>query len=218
MYKSFDILSVRDEADLRDPARLARLSRARNLGMKVAAVVIGLVGAACLALGAGGIYVKFSVASAPPEAGWVMMGVGFFFGLLAVIMSRAFFKEIGYSALALCARDPRRCAFAKGRIDSADYLSSGGRSSRRMLVHGSFGQDGLFIEEFDPDLWSDAVAERGEEHGLRAGDDRYDQKGRRVKLPIEVWVVYNTERPRMADLAGIPAETVERLKKAAGKR
>jgi len=58
------------------------------------------------------------------------------------------------------------------------------------------------------------VAEKGEAQGLKPGDDRYDQKGKRVSLPIDAWVIHHSSSPALGSLAGIPAEIVDRLKKS----
>ena len=81
-----------------------------------------------------------------------------------------------------------------------------------MSVKGSFGQKGIFMEDFSPSAWSRSVAERGEEEGLKPGDDRYGQKGKRIKLPLPVWVVHHRSNPGWGALAGIPAELAAKLK------
>ena len=141
-----------------------------------------------------------------------MMGLGFGFGAMLLLMAAAFYKEMALCPLRGYLRSPQRYDFVKGRLVEATYLSSGSSASRRMLVRGVYGDRGLLIEEFDPGAWSNAVAERGEE-SLKPGDDRYNQKGRRVKLPIEVWVLCGIDGKGPAALAGIPAETASLLLK-----
>lgn len=210
MYKSFTIFSVADERALRDPVRIRALGRARHAGTLAGVIMLATGGLGCLALGAGGVYLKLTAASPQPKEAWTMMGIGFGFGAMMLLMAAAFYRERALCPLAGYLRSPQRYDFVKGRLVEATYISDGSRSSRKMLVRGSYGDKGLFIEEFDPDAWSDAVAERGEEN-LKPGDDRYDQKGRRVRLPIDVWVLCGIDGKGPAALAGIPAETVSLL-------
>lgn len=210
MYRSFSIFSVSDERELRDPQRVRALERKRNNGTRVGVALMGLGSLVCFALAAGGVYVKLAATSAPPEAGWTMLGIGLFFGLMMLAMALAFHKEVSMCALGGYLKYPQRYEFVKGSLDKADYLSDGKSSSAKMMVWGSYGEGGLFAEEFDPSVWSNAVAERGEE-SLKPGDDRYDQKGKRVRLPIEVWVLHEVGVRAPGYLAGIPAETVARL-------
>lgn len=214
MYRSFEDLSIRDEAHLRDPQRVRSLNRKRNFGTWIAVALLAPAGLACLALGAAGVYLKLMVASAPPQAGWVLMGVGFFFGLMMLVMARAFYREAAGCALAGYLKAPQRYDFKKGSITGAVYHYNGDRGSAKMLVKGVYGESGLFYEEFDARVWSAAVADRGEGGGLKPGDDWYSEKGKRVSLPLEVWVVCEIGGVN-ASLAGIPAELAARL---AGKR
>lgn len=208
MYKSFGLFSVSDERELRDPERIRRLDRERNNGLRIAYALSFAGGLACLALGVYGA-VLLGGADAQPELSRTLMGVGFFFGAIGILMGAAFRKEVSGSPLANYPGAPQRYDFVKGLLTEANYLSDGKRSSAKMLVKGTYGEKGLFFEEFEPGAWSRAVAERGEE-ALKPGDDRYDQKGKRARLPIEVWVLAETGGTAAA-LAGIPAETAARL-------
>ena len=209
MYTSLAIFLVADERELNDPERIRRLDKARNSGTRTAAVLTTGAGLVCLALGAAGIWLKLTSASAPPD-GWILAGTGLFFGLVLVFMAASFYKELSVSPLGGYLKTPQRYEFVKGRLTGASYLSDGNRRGAKMLVKGEFGEGGLFFEQFDPKAWSDAVAERGEE-GLKPGDDRYGQKRLRARLPVEVWVLPKIGAKGGAALAGIPAETAARL-------
>ncbi len=209
MYNSLSLFSVADERELRDPERIRRLDRARNSGNRIAVVLFAGAGLVCLALGAAGVWLKMTSVMAPAD-GWMLAGAGLFFGLLLLFMAVAFRKELALSPLGGYLKAPQRYEFVKGSLTEASYLSDGNRGNARMLVKGEYGGGGLFLEEFEPKAWSRAVAERGEE-GLKPGDDRYDQKGRRARLPIEVWVLHKIGAKGGAALAGIPAETAASL-------
>lgn len=211
MCKSFELLSVADDAELRDPARLRRLYWSNNLGLYVAAALTGALGLALLALAAWTVYSKLGGADMPSRVFWPLFGTGAGGSLMCLWMSYMFRKEIRLNPLGAYLKDQASCVFSEGRIEEANYLSDGNRGGSRTAVKGSFGESGLFYEIFQPDLWSRAVAERGEEEGLKPGDDWYSEKGKRVKLPIRVWIIAKREYPRYGVLAGIPAETVARL-------
>lgn len=204
MYKSLGIFSVSDERALRDPERIRALAAARHAGSWPGIIGLGVSGACLLALSAYGVCLKFMAAGARAGLDWTMLGVGFGFGLMLFLMAAAFYRELALCPLRGYLKAPQNFDFVKGRIVEATYRSDGSSGSRRTLVRGAYGERGLFIEEFDPGVWSDAVAERGEE-SLKPGDDRYDQKGKRERLPIEVWVIFSVDRGRAA-LAGIPAD------------
>lgn len=209
MHRSFELLSVSDERELRDPARLRRLARRHNLGLAAAAVGGGAAGILSAAL-SGYAVIGWLAGELPASAGLTNLVFGLVLTVSCLAMAFAFGREVLRHPLRLCLKEPQNYEFVRGSLVSASYLSSGGRASRRMLVKGMCPDGDMFMEEFEPGLWSDAVAERGEE-SLKPGDDRYDQKGRRARLPIEVWVVRRAGVRGSGALAGIPAETAARL-------
>ncbi|MCX8124440.1 MAG: hypothetical protein N3F66_09775 [Spirochaetes bacterium] len=60
-----------------------------------------------------------------------------------------------------------------------------------MIIHGTFSDNGIFIEEFQPSLWSKYFTDEYEEQNLNEGDDWYSEKSKRIPLPIPVWVLHN---------------------------
>lgn len=208
MYKSFESLSVTDDSDLRDPARLRRLYWSDNYGLYIASGGTALTGLALLALAVWSVHYQLGGGDLPARAFWSIFGTGAGGALMCLWMSYMFRKEIRFNPIGAYLKDQASCVFSEGRIEEANYLSDGNRGGDRTMVKGSFGESGLFYAEFQPALWSRAVAERGEEEGLKPGDDWYSEKGKRAKLPIRVWVIAKRESPRLGVLAGIPAETV----------
>lgn len=212
MHRSFELFSFADDAELRDVARIKRVYWRDKVGLWVAVTGCGLVGAGLLCLATWAVWSRLQPGGTlPADAFWPLFGTGAGGGVMTVWMSRMFYKELALSPLGAYIKDQASCVFAEGVIERADYISDGKRSSERMVLKGKFGGDGLIIEDFDADVWSDAVAERGEDKGLKPGDDRYDQKGKRVRLPLPVWVICRRDFPRWGALAGIDAGTVARL-------
>lgn len=204
MHRSFDLLSVRDDAELRDPRRVARLFRRYHLGNLVVFYVIGALG---LPLLGATLWLAFHGA----QRQGVVIGL-----CLAVMMpafAAAFGQEAFGSPLRGYAREPHAYDFAPAQLVEAYYLSDGDRRGAKMRVRGRFGSGGLFFADFNPRLWSSCVAEEGEEEGLKPGDDRYDQKGKRARLPLDAWVLFRRDRPTRAELVGLPAAVVDRLKR-----
>lgn len=126
-------------------------------------------------------------------------------------MGWMFLKYLRFNPLGGYLKNPSDYVFAEGKIERADYISDGKRSTARMVVKGSFGEKGLFFEDFSPELWSRSVADRGEEEGLKPGDDWHSEKGKRMKLPLPAWILYDRKTPGAGVLAGIPAETAALL-------
>ena len=211
MYKSFEILAVTDESDLRAAARLRRMYWSNNYGLYIAAAGCGLVGLALLALAAWSFYYKLGGGDMPTRVFWPLFGTGAGGAVMCLWMSHMFRKEITLNPIGAYLRDQASCVFAEGRIEKATYLSDGNRGGAKDTVKGSFGEKGIFLEDFMPSLWSRAVADRGEEEGLKPGDDRYSEKGKRARLPLRVWVLYKRESPGWGVLAGIPAQTLSLL-------
>lgn len=211
MYKSFEDLAVKDDADLRDASRLRRLYRKNNYGLYIAAI-----GSTAAGLGLAGLAVwafarRFSGEPMPAEVFRPLFGVGAAGGGLCLWMGWMFTKYLRFNPLGGYLKNPSDYVFAEGKIERADYISDGKRSTARMAVKGSFGEKGLFFEDFSPELWSRSVADKGEEEGLKPGDDWHSEKGKRMKLPLPAWVLYDRKTPGVGVLAGIPAETAALL-------
>ena len=147
----------------------------------------------------------------PTHVFWPLFGTGAVGALMCLWMSHMFRKEIRFNPIGAYLKDQASCVFTEGWIEEANYLSDGNRGGDRTSVKGNFGERGLFFEDFLPGLWSRAVADQGEEEGLKPGDDWYAEKGKRVRMPIPVWIISKRESPALGVLAGIPAETVSRL-------
>ena len=219
MYKTFDDLSVSDDVELRDARRIRRLYWKNYYGLYAASGLCAAAGTALLGLAAWAVHAKLSGLNMPAEAFWTFFAIGALGALMTLWMAWLFSKELRLNPLRAFLKDPAACIFAEGRIEEADYLYSGGSRSRaRMNVKGSYGEGGIFFADFDPGLWSRSVADRGEDEGLKPGDDRFPEKGKRVKLPLPAWVLYNRADPGWGMLAGIPAATVALLKEKAGAR
>ncbi|OGR95997.1 MAG: hypothetical protein A2016_01975 [Elusimicrobia bacterium GWF2_62_30] len=211
MHKSFELLSVADDAQLRDPARIRRIYLSANYGLYAAMLSCGAAGVGLAGLALWTLQYKMGGRPMPGEVFWSLLGVGAGGGLMCLGMACAFLKELRLNPLRAYLKDPASCLFSEGSINEAHYLSSGKRSSSHMSVSGTFGESGIFMDDFEPGVWSRAVAERGEEESLRPGDDRYPEKGKRQKLPLPVWVIARREDPRLGVLCGIPAKTVSKL-------
>jgi hypothetical protein len=119
-------------------------------------------------------------------------------------MVKMFLKEIINSDIFGYLKYPQRYMISKGTIEKAEYIPGGGDSSKgRMIIHGTFSDNGIFIEEFNPSLWSKYFADRNEEQNLKEGDDWYSEKGKRIPLPVPVWVLHNKSNIQYGSLIGI---------------
>ena len=211
MYISFEDLAVKDDADLRDPARVRRLYRKNNYGLYIAAIGCSAAGLGLAGLAAWACVYKPGGKPMPPEVFRSLFGLGAGGGLMCLWMGWTFFKYLRSNQLGGYLKDPSGYVFAEGKMEEADYISDGNRSGDRMLVKGSFGEKGIFLEEFSPSVWSRGVADRGEEEGLKPGDDWHSEKGKRIKLPLPAWVLYDRKTPGVGVLAGLPSETAALL-------
>lgn len=212
MHSSFKDLAVKDDTELRDTERLKRLYNKNFSGLKIASVCCIAMGIPLAALTVWLAWDHFIAKAATIQPFWTLFGVVAGFGTICLGMGLAFWKECSGNPLAGYLKDPAGYVFTLGSITEATYLPADeGRG--KMMVSGTFGEKGIFIEEFSPGPWSNAVAERGEDEGLKPGDDRYDQKGKRVRLPITAWIIYHSSQPHYGALAGIPAEIAARLNK-----
>ena len=211
MHKSFELLSVADDAQLRDPARIRRIYLSANYGLYVAVICCGAAGVGLAGLALWTLQYKMGGRPMPGEVFWSLLGVGAGGGLACLGMAYMFFQELRLNPLRAYLKDPASCLFSEGLIVEAQYLSDGSRSGARTTVSGTFGENGIFMDDFEPGVWSRAVAEKGEEEGLKPGDDRYPEKGKRQKLPLPVWVIARREDPRLGVLCGIPAQTASKL-------
>jgi hypothetical protein len=208
MYDSFEDLAVKDDADLRDQDRIRRLCRRTNSGLYAPIAFCGVlgVGLAALCLWAAGARIAMS-----REELWSLLCFSGFAAIMCLGMSWAFAQELLQSPLRGFLKDPTDYDFSPGRIEEAHYQSNGSRSTR---ARGSFGQGGIFLADFSAQLWSRAIAERGEDKCLKPGDDWYDRKGKRARLPLPVWVLHKRGNPRSGVLVGIPADVAAKLSSA----
>jgi hypothetical protein len=177
MYSSFEVLAVASETRLRDPGRIRGLFRHYFFGTLVAS-------AAFTATGLGLLVAWLWLLSSPAihdrtQLLW-LSGLSAFM-MLAVAF--AFRREAWGSPLAGYPRRPGEYSFARGRIDSALPVHS--ERFSKILVRGSFGSGGLFLAHFDARLW---------------------QEGREPGLPMDAWVLFAHDKPRVGVLVGLPAK------------
>ncbi|HAH33144.1 MAG TPA: hypothetical protein DCL44_12600 [Elusimicrobia bacterium] len=94
MYTSFEDLSVKDDIELRDEARLRRLYSKNFYGIKIAAACCLVIGAALAALTLWLVSYYLTSKNMPARDFWTLFGVGAGFGIMCLGMGLAFLKEI----------------------------------------------------------------------------------------------------------------------------
>ncbi|MHB0995056.1 MAG: hypothetical protein ACYC2I_01660 [Elusimicrobiales bacterium] len=204
---NFGHFSFRDEAHLRDPARLRRLRPIKGIA-RAAALAFGLFGLGTIALG---IHLLPSDLR-PPHAGishWVevfsygmfiLVGAGFVHFSLSLLrgMKRTLLDEHLAGA--------GDCLFAQGALTRIVARRKTEEDQYTLTAEGTFGDSGTFSEEFDETLWTAGIADPA---NPRPGDDK------RVKLPIPCCVLYRSSAPERGELAGIPEKIVAQIAQAA---
>ncbi len=147
MYTSFDDLAVKDDAQLRDAERIRRLYGKNFSGMKIASAVCLVIGAALTALT---VWLTASKNMSARDF-WTLLGIGGGFGIMCLGMGAAFLKVILRNPLGGYLKNPSGYVFVRGSITNANYISAD-KGAGKMMVSGTFGERGRFIEEFSPGL------------------------------------------------------------------
>lgn len=204
MYRKLDSLLFVDEESKRDPQRIRAVARARNHAPWFVTGGFALAGG-----GAASFAILIAVALGkqaplPAAIGATMCAL---LSLSLFWAAWLFWQERKLDPLRGFLQNPKDYGFYEGTLQEATYHGGSNRSTDRILVEGSVvvrGKTFPLFETFSPRAWP--FADKREEKSLKPGDDWYDQKGKRPKLPIPVTVLVNQNDPARCALIGIHHE------------
>ncbi len=186
------------DAELKDPARLKRLSRHAHLGNYLAVILPCLFFGVPILTGMG--WIAFGMIASPKfRPFWFMELILAGLGALVFFFVRAFAREIKLDPIPASLRDPLNFEFLPGTIDSGDYSAGERRSGDRMICYGNFKSARMekhpLIEIFRPWAWP---------FGQRVNQEQDKERpGRQSFLPLEVMVLSEKVEPFRAAVVGI---------------
>ena len=198
MISDLKFLSYASDAEVKDPARLKRLSRHGQLGNWMAVILPCLFFGVPVLTGIG--WLTFGMIVSPRfRPFWYMELILPGLGALVFFFVRAFAKEIKLDPIPAFLRDPSNFEFLPGTIDSADYSAGERRSGSRMICSGNFKSARMerhpILEIFRPWAWpfGQRVTQEQDKEG----------PGRQSFLPLEVIVLAEKVEPFRATVVGI---------------
>lgn len=204
MYRSLDLLRIdEEEANLANRIRLFRLfvncSFRDSLG-GLLFIMIGLVVliANFYAAEKCNTFIDYLLVWGFPAC--------FFLGfpLIGFFWIRSKFQTALYGYI----KKPQNYRFVRGVVKSAYYSYGGGaRGNRKMVVKISSENNVHFTEEFSSWVWM--FARKSEDRRLKEGDDWYDLKGQRPRMPFPAYLIQSELDPELISLVGLPSATVD---------
>jgi hypothetical protein len=213
MISDLKLLSYGSDAELKDPARLKRLSRHDQRGNYMAVILPCLFFGVPILTGMG--WLAFGmVVSAKFRKFWYLELVLAGLGALVFFFVRAFAKEIKLDPIPAFLRDPSDFEFLPGTIDRADYSAGERRSEGRMICHGSFKSARMekhpLLEVFRPWAWP---------FGQRVNQEQDEERpGRQSFLPLQVIVLSEKVKPFRATVVGIRDSDISQAETARKRR
>jgi hypothetical protein len=202
MYSRIEPLFYSTPHELKDPIRIRKLCRERrSVPLYVpAGFILGGLGSFAFA-----ILIMVGAAKYEPVKATigalccVALGIACFWTMTLFWKSRKIDPLRGYLA------NPLDYEFHEAKITKAIYQPGDRKLLDRIMVEGhaklSDGTPLLFFEFFVPSAWPYVDEEM--EKNLKPGDDWYDKKGQRPKLPVSAIVIYKKSQPSHCALAGI---------------
>ncbi|MNL55547.1 hypothetical protein D3C87_1789690 [compost metagenome] len=111
-------------------------------------------------------------------------------------------------------KNPQDFDFVEGQLESYTYGAREGSNRGRITAQGkAFTKEGkeLFVLEFfSPDIWN--FVEASEDEALKEGDDWYDMKGKRPRLPLRGFFLCEKKDPKVATLVAVRYEDLKNKK------
>ncbi|XGC79811.1 hypothetical protein ACES2L_10765 [Bdellovibrio bacteriovorus] len=203
MHNSWKHLAIQSDKELRDFRRLEKLNLSSALGLWIAAIGFGIAGVASFLSGLWMLYL-----TAKRELPWTT-GLGVGLGLLAFDGVAFFFihmviKERSLNLISQYLKNPQHFEFVEGELISANYSRSDNRRNNKFLVEGKGtyqGHEFIALEHVSSYIWPFVDAKEDEQ--IEEGDDWYDLKGKRVRLPVKAYFLLDKRTPNRATLVAI---------------
>jgi|GEM_PF-1741854 len=216
MYTSWKHLAIKDENELRNLARLKRIPRARGSMSIPVLILFGLGAAVSFALAVFFAFLGLTGGMTPFGSLGAVFAM-FVLGVFFVIAIKLYREERYLDLVRRYLLQPLDFDFVEGTLESFTFQRDDSRRSGRIMVKGhafaKSGQEMLAMEQFSPYIWPFTTEE--EDARLQPHDDWYDLKGKRLKLPIKAYFIYEKANPQVGALVGVPEEIVrEALQKA----
>ncbi|UOF01539.1 hypothetical protein [Bdellovibrio reynosensis] len=217
MHNSWKHLAIQSDRELRDIKRLKQLNFSSSIGLTVAAIGFGFAGVASFLAGAWMLYL-----TAKGELPWGT-GLGVGLALLAFDGVAFFFvhmviKERSLNLLGLYIKSPQHFEFVEGELTSASYSRRDSHSNSKFLVHGKgmyHDKEFMALEQFSSFIWP--FVDSTEDDQIQEGDDWYDLKGKRVRLPVKAQFLVDKRNPNRGVLVAIDKSLVKDACKRAEK-
>lgn len=204
MHRSLTLLRINeDQGNLQDRTRIFRLF--------VSTYSLTFVGACFLLTIAAGLSIAIkevcTMGGLPIDWGTVIFLALFFFP--ALIAGAAMLYWIFRRPLWRYLRNPSQFQFIQGKAINATYRagSKGRRAGSKMIVEFHADGVGTFTENFLPYIWM--YSDNHRERSLKEGDDWFDLKGKRPKMPFPVHLLQHISETKLVGLVGIPAHAVD---------
>ena len=203
MHTTFKHLVIDSQSQLYDLKRIKRIFIHYYLGFFVVVFFCSILTVLSLVISSWILWTMWNTRYFNSKELWISFGISVLFFVICYVMAKMFLKEIIISDILGYIKHPQQYIISEGQIVKAEYIPGGGSSKGRMIVHGTFNDKGMFIEEFQPSLWSKYFTDKNEEQNLRKGDDWYSEKGKRIPLPVPVFVLHNKSSIQYGTLIGI---------------
>lgn len=204
MHTTFKHLVIDSQSQLYDLKRIKRIFIHYYFGHFVVVFFSSLLTVLSVVISGWLVWSMWTTSYFNSKELWISFGISVLFFIIFYIMAKMFLKEIIASDILLYIKHPQQYVISEGQIVKAEYIPGGGSNSKgRMIVHGTFNDKGIFIEEFQPSLWSKYFTDKIEEQNLMENDDWYSKKGKRILLPVSAWVLHNKSNIQYGTLIGI---------------
>lgn len=217
MYTSWQHLIIQNETELHDAHRIQKLIHDSGAVGTVGIITFAAAGIASLMFAGffiyqGVQYHSYQISMFAASLVMIALATLFFVG------TNMFLQEIKINPLRNYAQKPDDFEFIKGTLESYTFVSGERRRQNHVVVVGkarsSKGVELLAQEQFSTKIWN--FTNKENEESLKEGDDWYDQKGKRMRLPVPAYFLCAKKNPHTAALVGIDKKYVSLEKEGPG--
>lgn len=209
MYRTWDHLIVRSEAELKDPARLQRLNRGHVSSRWAMIIGFAIAGLASLLTMGALLWVfgfeRFELKGVMAALFMLVLAVIFFWG------SSMFKKDLGLDPIQGFLKHPEKYQFSEGQLTSFYYSARDRRQQSMIVAEGEVtlpsGNKLPVREEFHYSIWP--FTTREDDARLTPEDDWHDKKGKRPYLPVSAYFICEKENPSWARMVGIDKDRLK---------